>query len=272
MSHATEPESAQPGTTRGPSLPAHLADSAGQPWAGRSFDENSHASDDGSAPPALSEALARFRAGELGQAGVVDALRGARLLIPLVAHLGEAGENEHGHTIDKSQELSIVTVAGPDGRNVLPVFSSVTAMSTWNPQARPVPADGVRVALAAASEETDLVVLDPLSETEFAVRRPALWAIAQAQVWQPSFESAAVLEAFEASVRTELSVLSVTLVAGDPAARLAGPELVVRLELIDGLTRELLDATLSRLAQRWAASEVIATQVDSLTVKLVRSA
>ncbi len=260
MSHATDPENR-------PSLPAHLADSAGQPWAGRSFDENSHSSDDGSAPPALSAALARFRAGELGQAGVVDALRGARLLIPLVAHLGEAGENEHGHTIDKSQELSIVTVAGPDGRNVLPVFSSVAAMSTWNPQARPVPADGVRVALAAASEETDLVVLDPLSETEFAVRRPALWAIAQ-----PSFESAAVLEAFEASVRTELSVLSVALVAGDPAARLAGPELIVRLELIDGLTRELLDATLDRLAQRWAASEVIATQVDSLTVRLVRSA
>ena len=110
-------------------------------------------------------------------------------------------------------------------------------MSTWNPQARPVPADGVRVALAAASEGTDLVVLDPLSETEFAVRRPALWAIAQAQRWRPSFESAAVLEAFEASVRTELSVLSVDLVAGDPAARLAGPELIVRLELIDGLTR-----------------------------------
>ena len=130
MSHATDPE-------HRPSLPAHLADSAGQPWAGRSFDENSHSSDDGSAPPALSAALARFRAGELGQAGVVDALREARLLIPLVAHLGEAGENEHGHTIDKSQELSIVTVAGPDGRNVLPVFSSVAAMSTWNPQARP---------------------------------------------------------------------------------------------------------------------------------------
>lgn len=290
MSQATEPEPAQPpaaaaqlpahladsagqpvpGTAR--PLPAHLADSAGQPWAGRSFDENTHASDDGSAPPALLDALARFRAGEHGQAGVVDALRGARLLIPLVAHLGEAGENEHGHTIDKSQELSIVTVAGPDGRNVLPVFSSVQAMATWNPQARPVPADGVRVALAAASESTDLVVLDPLSPSEFAVRRPALWAIAQEQEWRPSFESGAVLEAFQHSVGTELSVLSVSLAPGDPGAVLAGPELIVRLELVDGLTRELLDATLARLAQRWAASDVIATQVDSLTVRLIRSA
>lgn len=280
MSRATEPvqpnpvqpEPAQPDAAAAPQLPAHLADSAGQPWAGRSFDENTHAEDDGSAPPALLDALARFRAGVHGQAGVVDALRGARLLIPLVAHLGEAGENEHGHTIDKSQELSIVTVAGPDGRNVLPVFSSVQAMAAWNPKARPVPADGVRVALAAASENTDLVVLDPLSPTEFAVRRPALWAIAQAQEWRPSFESGAVLEAFQSSVSSELSVLSVSLVPGDPGAVLAGPELLVRLELVDGLTRELLDVTLSRLAQRWAASDIIATQVDSLTVKLVRSA
>ncbi len=262
-----------PATNSGdtPALPAHLADSAGQPWAGRSFDENTHSNDDGSAPPVLSAALARFRAGEISQAGVVDALRGSRLLIPLVAHLGEAGTNEHGHTIDKSQELSIVTVAGPDGRNVLPVFSSVSAMTRWNAQARPVPADGVRVALAAASEETDLVVLDPLSPTEFAVRRPALWAIAQSQQWTPSYESAAVREAFDVSIGTELSVLSVDLRAGDPDARLAGAELIVRLELVDGLTREVLDATLARLANRWAASDVIATQVDSLTVKLVRS-
>lgn len=264
MSHAINSE----GT---PALPAHLGDSAGQPWAGRSFDENTHSNDDGSAPPALSEALSRFRAGEIGQSGVVDALRDARLLIPLVAHAGDVGVNEHGHAVDKTQELSIVTVAGPDGRNVLPVFSSVAAMSAWNPQARPVPADGVRVALAAASEETDLVVLDPLSPTEFAVRRPALWAIAQSLQWQPSFESDAVRAAFNASVASELSVLSVELLAGDPQARLAGAELIVRLELIDGLTRELLDATLARLAQRWAASETIATQVDSLAVKLVRS-
>lgn len=268
MSHAADDS----GSGAARHLPAHLADSAGQPWAGRSFDENTHSEDDGSAPAALTAALSRFRAGELGQSGVVDALRGARLLIPLVAHLGEAGQNEHGHTVDKSQELSIVTVAGPDGRKVLPVFSSVAAMSTWNPKARPVPADGVRVALAAASEQTDLVVLDPLSATEFAVRRPALWAIAQAQPWQPSFESGAVLEAFRDSIGTELSVLGVTLQPGDPSARLAGPELLVRLELVDGLTRDVLDATLARLARRWAASDVIATQVDSLTVKLARSA
>jgi len=80
-----------------------------------------------------------------------------------------------------------------------------------------------------------------------------------------------VLEAFQSSASSELSVLNVSLHAGDSDARLGGPELIVRLELVDGLTRELLDKTLARLAQRWSASDVIATQVDSLTVQLVRS-
>ncbi|MGK9148561.1 SseB family protein [Plantibacter flavus] len=243
-------------------------DSAGQPWAGRSFQPNASSSDDGSAPELLIESLRRFRAHEVGESEVVDAFRGSRLLIPLVARLGEAGENERGQVIDKSQELSIVTVTGPDGRTVLPVFSSVTAMSAWNRTARPIPADGVRVALAAASEQTDVVVLDPTSETEFAVRRPALWAIAQAQPWTPSFADPDVARAFEASIASELAVVTVRLRAGDPEAKLAGSELVVELGLLEGLTQQELDAVLGRLAQRWAADEVIATRVDSLAVSL----
>jgi hypothetical protein len=245
------------------------ADSAGQPWAGRHFDENTFGDDDGAAPPELLSALATFRAGDAGPEAVVDAVRTARLLIPLVAQLGESGTNELGHTVDKSQELAIVTVAGPDGRTVLPVFSSVTAMRAWNPLARPVPADGSRVALAAASEDTELVVLDPTSETEFVIRRPALWAIAQGQPWLPSHRDPEVFMAFTRSIGSELGVHDVVLLAGDPGARLAGEELVVRLELARGLTREELDAVLGRLAQRWAADDVIATRVDSLRVQLV---
>jgi hypothetical protein len=203
---------------------------------------------------------------------VVDAIRGCRLLIPLVTVLGDSATTEQGLVIDKTQELSIITVAGPDGRTVLPVFSSTTAMASWNPDARPVPSDGVRVALAAAQEDTDLVVLDPTADTEFVIRRPALWAIAQSRPWTPSYASRQVADAFAASVATELSVLAVELAAGDPTARLAGPELIVRLELVDGLTQAELDVTLSRLAARWSASDVIATQVDSLRVQLAASA
>lgn len=247
-------------------------DSAGQPWAGRHFEHNASSDDDGSAPPVLIEALRRFRAREVGEAEVVDALRDSRLLIPLVAHLGEAGVNDRGHTVDKSQELAIVTVTGPDGRTVLPAFTSVDAMRAWNPEARPVPADAVRVAVAAASEQTDVVILDPTSSTEFAIRRPALWAIAQHQPWTPSHRDPAVLSAFVAAAEGEPDVAAVQLEPGDADARLAGPELVLRLELAPGLDAEQLAALLARLQQRWGESTLIAERVDSMRVRLAPSA
>ena len=43
-------------------------------------------------------------------------------------------------------------------------------------------------------------------------------------------------------------------------ARLRGPELVVRLHLIDGLDQGELDAVLQRLAARWAADDRIAVR------------
>ena len=250
---------------------ANTADSAGHPWEGRRFDENAFGEDDGSAPPPLLAALVAFRAGDAGAEVVVDALRDARLLVPLMAELGDSGTTEDGLVVDKTQELSLVSVEGPDGRTVQPVFSSVDAMRRWNPQARPVPVEGMRVALAAASEGTELVVLDPTSTTEFVVRRPALWAMARRQPWVPSDRDPRVVEAFTASIASELGVHGVQLLAGDPDARLAAEELVVRLTLTAGLTRSELDAILARLARRWAADDTIATRVDSLRVQLTAS-
>ncbi len=245
------------------------ADSAGTPWQGRSFGDGAPSDDDGSAPPALIEILRRFRAGEVDAAAVVDVIRASRLLIPLVAELAEASVGPTGLRIDKSADLSIVTVAGPDGRGVMPVFSSVDSMRRWNPLARPVPADAVRVGLAAASEHTDLVVLDPMSETEFAIRRPAVWAIAQQLAWLPSYLDREVAAEFSKSADAEQQVLAVSLAAGDPRARLAGPELVVALELAPGLDQAALSAIVARLQERWSASEVIAARVDSVAVRLL---
>jgi hypothetical protein len=247
------------------------SDSAGVPWEGRSFDHAESSNDDGSAPAKLLEALKRFRSRELGEAEVVEEVRVSRLLIPLVAHAGETGVAPDGHLVDKTQELSIVTVAGPDGRSVLPAFTSVAAMSRWNPKARPIPADGTRVALAAASEGTDLVVLDPTSETEFAIRRPALWAMAQGRAWQPSYLDDAVLAEFMAAADGEDAIVAIQLAPGDPDARLAGPELLVQLSLVAGLDELALAELLGRAQDRWSSSELIAERVDSMTVKLARA-
>jgi SseB protein N-terminal domain len=247
------------------------SDSAGVPWEGRSFDHGESSNDDGSAPAKLFEALKRFRSRELGEAEVVDEVRVSRLLIPLVAHAGDVGTSPSGHPVDKTQELSIITVAGPDGRSVLPAFTSVDAMAHWNPKARPIPADGIRVALAAASEGTDLVVLDATSDTEFAIRRPALWALAQDKPWQPSYLDDAVLAEFMAAAEGEDAIVAIQLAPGDPDARLAGAELVVQLSLVDGLDEIALAELLGREQEHWAASEIIAERVDSMTVKLARA-
>lgn len=258
MAHDPASHDSHPGT-----------DSAGVPWAGRHFEQEASSGDDGSAPEALMQALAQFHAGDGGEQSVVAAIRGSRLLIPLVATLGESGVGEHGHLVDKSAELSIVTVEGPDGRDVLPAFSSVAAMQKWNPKARPVPADAVRVALAAASEQTDLVVLDATSDAEFVIRRPALWAIAQSQSWIPSYLDPEVLAEFMRSAEPESEVVRIELAPGDPHARLAGPELIVSLSLAPGLDQQSLDALLARLQQRWSESPLIAARVDSLALKLL---
>ncbi|MFV0374220.1 SseB family protein [Microbacterium sp.] len=246
-------------------------DSAGVPWEGRSFQANPHADDDGSADPSLLAALTAFRGGSGDAVAVVEAYRRARLLIPLVAEKGDEGVGPTGLPVDKTQELSIVTVAAPDGRRVLPVFTSVGTMTAWDPSARPVPAEGTRTALAAADDDTDLIVIDPGSPTEFVLRRPAVWAIGQGQPWEPSPSSPEVFAGLQESIGAELGILDLSVTAGDPQSRLRGPELVVSLHLMAGLDQAELDAVMQRLAARWAADDRIAVLVDSLTVKLLRA-
>lgn len=246
------------------------ADSAGVPWEGRRFESNPHAGDDGSADAALLAALEAFHAGSGDAVAIVDAYRDARLLVPLVAEAGDVGIAPSGHTVDKTQELSIVTVAAPDGRRVLPVFTSVASLARWDAKARPVPVEGVRTALSAAADDSDLIVIDPGSDTEFVLRRPAVWAIGQGQPWEPAFRSPEVYAGLQQSVASEMGVIDLTVADGDPTGRLRGPELIIGLHLVDGLEKPALDAILQRLAARWAADDRVAVLVDSLTVKLLR--
>ncbi len=246
---------------------AQHADSAGIPFEGRRFHENPLAADDGSAPEGVIEAIRRLRAGELGIQHVVTALHTERLLVPLVAVAGDHGVGPHGQKVDKTQELSIVTVAAPDGRAVLPTFTSVAAMQAWDAVARPIPIQASRVALAAASEGTPLIVVDPGSDTQTVVRAPAFRALATGEEWTPSFEDPEVADAFGASVAGEPVVETVGLAPGDPEARLVGPELIVLLRFTADVSDDARQTLLARLPERWAADELISTRVDSIAVR-----
>lgn len=246
------------------------ADSAGQPWEGRRFEPNPNTADDGSAPPAFLAAMAAFRDGTSTIAAVVEVVRDCRFLIPLVAVAGETGVTDAGLVVDKTQELSIITVAGPDGRPILPVFSSVDAMRRWRPDARPVPADAVRVALAAASEHTDRVVIDPRNpETLLVLPRPAVWAIAQGVPWVPAVDDPAVLEAVAQPAAQHPEVWGVSLLPGDPKAHGERPEVVVRLGVDRGTPPERVRDIVSAISATWAADATVAERVDSLTVQPV---
>ncbi len=251
--------------------PNRLSDSAGVPWEGRELEENRFAGDDGSAPEELISAMSGFRAGNLGQSDVVDAIRVSRLLVPLLAQLGESEIGANGLKVDKSAELSIVTVKAPDDQDALVVFSSVVAMQRWNPSARPVPTDAIRVCLAAASQLSTRVVIDPGSETEFVIRRPAIARIAQSLDWLPAELNPLVREVIEQSVASESQVVDFELRSADPEAKLAAAELEVALKLVNEVSPADVRELLERVSKYWAESEEFAMAVDSVSIKLLPS-
>lgn len=261
--------------------PDRFADSAGAPWEGRHFESNQWANDDGSADPALLAAIKGFQAAlwdadSTGLApspeSVIDALRNARLLIPLIAALGESGEGAHGQTVDKSADLSIVSVQTPDGQVGLPVFSCVQTMQAWNKLARPVPIEATRVALAAASEGNTRIVLDPGSPSEFVIRRPAIEAIARDLAWVHPAVDSQVKRELAIAIDAELIVENFAIQNGDPQARLANAEVLVYLKVAakePQPTKQDLDAMVARITKGWAESAIIAAKVDSVAIKLV---
>lgn len=273
-------------------VPGGAADSAGFAWDGRTFEhhETAFADDDGKTPEQLAQAIAQLRAAaaaftgagpgeqsaalvDLGEAHAqaLVAVSSSRLLIPLLAEAGDFGLTPEGRTVEKSQELSIVTIAGPDGRKVMPAFSSAEAMKRWNPEARPIPVPGPQAAVAAAQEETDLIIIDPGSpDQEFGVRRPALEAIALATPLLPAWADPAVRAAFVA-VSADPRLDALALMPGDPEARLLQAETEVHLLIAAGVEQAEFQELLTLLQERWAASAVIAERVDSIRLRPVAS-
>lgn len=190
------------------------ADSAGVAWEGRDLRgpgiEGSanplHAfdHDDGTADPAWAAVLGRLAQGEADEADVVRTLSRMRVFAAVVPTVAETSEHEHsghdhehGETLhgDKAADVALVSLQSRDGRRALPVFTSVPALTSWNPQARPVAAWMPRACLSAVDEGNELVVVDPGAETTFVVRRPAVWALGQQQDWTPSYQDPSLARA-----------------------------------------------------------------------------
>jgi hypothetical protein len=136
------------------------------------------AGDDGAADAGLAAALTAYDAGTGDRAGVLGALGTARLLVPVVAVLGQVEVDDHGLAHDKSSDMATVLMTRPDGQRGLLAFTSTASLAGWNAEARPVPAAASTAAQAAIQEGADALVVDVAGPVRFALGGEDLRAVA----------------------------------------------------------------------------------------------
>ena len=149
--------------------------------------------DDGAADAPAAAALRAFAAAEGSEHAALTALAGVRLLVPVVAALAPDQEAPEGEAAggaaagadpcypagagEKASEMALPTLVGRDGRRAIPAFTSLDALSRWQPSARPIPADAALV-WRAAVEDSCAVVIDVAGPVPLAVEGARLAALA----------------------------------------------------------------------------------------------
>ena len=261
---------------------SQAADSAGIPFEGREFHDHPFKDDDGSQPQALGKALEGIRLALAGSdddalahaaQNLVDALRTERVLVPLVAEAGELGVTDDGRVVEKSQELSIVTVEGPTGQPTGLMFSSVDEMSAWNSDARPIPVEASRVAAWALTEKVPHVVIDAGSGEPVVCRRGLLWSLVSDDDYVAPWKSEAVVDALSARHLwgSVPGLVSAGVRSGWRLDHGVGPDVVVTLALEPGLERAGIDKVTQTVAAHWAGVTEALALVDGIRMELVQA-
>ncbi|MFI5755789.1 SseB family protein [Streptomyces sp. NPDC051569] len=176
--------------------------------------------DDGTADPALTAALAAWAVDRAAEPRVLAALRGARLLVPVVAVLGESEEDENGLRREKTSDMAVPTLQAGD-RRALPAFTSIAALARWNPEARPVAVPLHQALQAAAHERADTLVLDLAGPVAYQLTGSALLAVAEGRTSTDPLDDPAVTEAVRSAVAAEPAVLRAHLGPGSADGTLA---------------------------------------------------
>ena len=148
----------------------------------RSLPDPGFAGDDGAVPAAVAEVLAAYGADPAGRLPALAVLQRARLLVPVVAVLGEVEHDERGLAREKSSDMATVLLRRPDGRSALLAFTGAEPMRRWDPAARPVPVPTRRVAEHAVSDGVVALLLDLAGPVTFVVREAELRSLAEGLV------------------------------------------------------------------------------------------
>ena len=145
----------------------------------RSLPDPGFAGDDGTAPEELVAALAAYdRDPAQDAAPALAVLQHCRLLVPVVAVLGEVERDERGLARDKTSDMATVLLRGRDGRSALLAFTGLEPLRRWRPDARPVPVAAADAARAAVQEGADALVVDVAGPVLLAVEGEELRALA----------------------------------------------------------------------------------------------
>jgi hypothetical protein len=134
--------------------------------------------DTGEADPALRRALTSYDERPELHADALAALAGARLLVPVVAVLGEVEVGEDGLARDKTSDMAAVLLEGADGRLAMLAFTGTDAMAAWNPAARPVPVSAATAAQAALQERAAALVVDVAGPATYVLEGDDLVGVA----------------------------------------------------------------------------------------------
>jgi hypothetical protein len=143
-------------------------DSAGEALV-RTIPDPGFADDSGAADPRVRQALDDHRAGTASSGAVLSVLQDARLLVPVVAVLGEVELDEQGLAHDKSSDMAAVLVRAADGSTGLLAFTSTETMARWDPQARPVPVTAATAATAAVQDGAEALLVDLAGPATYVV-------------------------------------------------------------------------------------------------------
>jgi hypothetical protein len=175
-----------------------------EPGENRVIPDPGFAGDDGAAPAGLVAALSDWAAGHASYAEALATLAQSRLLVPVVAVLGEVEYDEAGLAHDKTSDMATVLLQGADGRLALLAFTGTEALRAWNPDGRPVPVAAVLAAQSALQDGAAALVVDVAGPVRFVVQGDDLerlaggWTLAQAGervVWiRPDRESSVTIE------------------------------------------------------------------------------
>lgn len=172
--------------------------------------------DAGAAGEGVAAALEQYGAGRGSERAVLTALAGARLLVPVVAVLGEQADNGS----DKSSEMALPTLIGNDGRAAIIAFTGLAALAGWRPDARPVPVEAGRVWQAAVAEG-QAVVIDVAGPVPVVVEGARLAALAAGKPPPAPHEDPDIRAEVEAAIAPEDAIAGARVTAGRAGGDLA---------------------------------------------------